>query len=111
MLCFDLIVLLNILLLVFGIEVEVAFIVVYWIEIASKVYTYGPHLYLRSQWNRFDLLTMTLAVVLFILDRFLSLSENWHSFVMCLRVLRLFKLLLNIKRYLKRKRKGKHGAM
>lgn len=72
-------ILLNGLFIALDIDTEVTFLVIYWVEILLKMYAFGWQTFIRSGWNRFDLIVMTAGVVVEIVSAVTNLGTG-HLF-------------------------------
>eukprot|EP00160_Parvularia_atlantis_P001032 Unigene10848_Nuclearia_a/m.33128 Unigene10848_Nuclearia_a/g.33128 ORF Unigene10848_Nuclearia_a/g.33128 Unigene10848_Nuclearia_a/m.33128 type:complete len:425 (-) Unigene10848_Nuclearia_a:34-1308(-) len=95
------VILLNALYIAMSVDVETIFLAVYWIEILLKLYAFGWQTFIRSGWNRFDLVVMTAGVVVAIISGVTDLDDRWRDLILCLRVLRLIKVASAVPTYLR----------
>eukprot|EP00794_Sanderia_malayensis_P020401 gene20401-22414_t len=100
---FDLVIVANAICIGFDVdEAEIAFLVLFNLEIFLKVYTLGVKKFFSRFWNIFDFLVIGSATIVLIFESlFLSLktSEGTLDLLMVLRVLRLFKIVGNYHRF------------
>ncbi|CAH3122341.1 unnamed protein product [Porites lobata] len=83
-------------------DAEVLFLVLFNIEILLKLYTYGFKEFFSRYWNIFDFLVIgsaTLALIIETSYESLQSSQGVLDFLMVLRVLRLVKIMGQIKRF------------
>eukprot|EP00116_Pleurobrachia_bachei_P001805 sb/3462067/ len=78
--------------------VEIAFLIFFNLEIMLRLYSTGPHKFLRSPWNAYDCVVIWTATVLSLVVKDESeFSAILMDIVLTLRVMRLLRLLGSIK--------------
>lgn len=105
---FDVLILLNAIIIALELDqkfnyIEWMLLAVFMIEILAKIYTFGLFRFLKKFWNVFDLIVIGSAVIIWLVIAFDRAAHahigQYLDLILILRVLRLCKIISNIKRF------------